>query len=258
LVENVYVNCLSAEGKPFANFMVIARPAVIAMPVKENIKRMYEIFTQLSSKGIADADFRRNTVYIKGNDQEVADQLNRSKAAFVSDKRDIIKLEVSGDLNVIRTLFYRALSRYAEKKGFRSLESKRRGKQRRLLPLGLNLDFLMEQGLAIRMNEDLIVYRGLYVLLEVFDSGKAVLWVDLYSPIVKLPEQRPLSPREAKLLGLKDAYTSYIPTPIERLELTNKLLKLLCSNHKLNVIFADGDTISFTCTFSMLRVIKEV
>lgn len=102
-----------------------------------------------------------------------------------------------------------------------------------------------------------MLYRGLYIMLEVFGDGSAVLWVDLYSLVVKLSEQRPLSPSKARKLGLSDTYTSYIPTPIKRLELTNKLLGTLCEGSELRVVFADGYSVSLTCNFPIVGVMGD-
>jgi len=254
LTENIYVNCLSAEGAPFIDFKVVARSATILPPVEDNMKNMYMLLSWFAFKGIADAEFRRNTIFVKGDDYKVAEQLNESKIAFVGEKREVTTLKLNNDLSVMRVLFYRALSRYAMKKGFRPPLGKKRSKWMKLLPLGINLEELIKQELAIKMNDDLAVYRGLYVMLEIFNDGEAILWVDLYSPIVKLSEQRPLSPKEAKSLGLRDIYTSFIPAPKKRFELTNKLLKILCSDSKLNVVFADGSSASFTYAFPILKV----
>jgi hypothetical protein len=254
--ETVYVNYLKALGNPFKEFEVITRPAVVNKPVKDNMKLMYALFKQLSLEGVADTDFRCNTLFIKGDDSKVAELLKSSGAVFVGEKRESAKLEIGKDLTVIRTLFYRALSRYVVKRGFRMFWRKKRGKWKKLLPLDMDLDALSRERLVFRVSDDLVVYRGLYVMLEVFDDGSAVLWVDLYSPIVKLSEARPLSPREAKDLGLREKYTSFIPAPVERFEVTKKLLNFLCRDGKLDVQFADGHTISFTCDFPVLQVMR--
>lgn len=253
MAENIYVNYLSVEGTPFINFTVVSRPAIVAPPVKDNMKSMYAILMQLSSKGIADAYFAHNTIFVKGNDYEAIKWLKESKVAFIGDERKTMRLKINKDLNIIRALFYRALLRYVEKKGFKLFESKR-SKQKKLLPLGIDLEELIKQGLATSIGSDLVLYRGLYVMLEIFDNGEAILWVDVYSPIVKLSEQRPLSPKEVKSFSLMDTYTSFILTPIKRLELTNKLLGILCSDSKLNIAFADGYSVSFTCTFPIKGV----
>lgn len=252
--EGIYVNYLNVKGRPFVGFEVIARPTIVTKPVKDNMRSMYILFTQLSSMGVADVDFRRNTIFVRGNDEEVAKWLKESGVAFVGVERNNVRLELDRDLNIIRALFYRAFSRYANKKGFKMLWGKRKGRWKKLLPFGIDLEELIDQELAIRIGNELVLYRGLYIMLEVFNDGGAVLWVDLYSPIVKLSEQRPLSPKEAKNLGLRDTHTSYIPTPIKRLELTNKLLGILCEGSELNIMFADGYSISFTCSFPMLKV----
>jgi hypothetical protein len=255
VVENIYVNYLIAEGKPFADFTVIALPANILNPNKDSMKYMYAILTHLSLLGKADADFKRKKVFIKGDAHEVARWLKEGKIAIIGDRMETVKLEFDRDLEIMRILFYKAFSRYVEKKGFRVLWGKSTWK--RLLPLNINLEELQKQELATIISDDLALYRGLYVKLEIFDDGSAILWVDLYSPIVKLSEQRPLSPKEAKQLGLKDTYTNFIPSPINRLNLTNELLKILCSNSKLKITFADGNTISFSCAFPILNVMNR-
>lgn len=254
MTENVYVNYLVALEKPFRDFTVVTRPAIINRPVKDNMKKMYALFRQLSIAGVADVDFRRNTIFVKGDDNEVARQLEENEIAIVGKERNTMRLKINRDLNTIRVIFYQALSRYASKKGFRMFWGKKRGKWKKLLPLDFDLKELMKQELAIEIGDDLVLYRGLYVMLEIFNNGDAILWIDLYSPIVKLPEVRPLNPKEAKQLGLKDKFTSYIPTPIKRLELTKKLLRILCEDSKLDIPFADGFTASFACDFPLLRV----
>lgn len=198
MTEGVYVNYLVALENPFRDFIVVTRPAIINPPVKDNIKRMYALFRQLSVVGVADVNFQRNTLFIKGNDEEVARQLEENKIAIVGKERNTIRLEINRDLNALRAIFYQALLRYASKKGFRTFWGRKGGKWKKLLPLDFDLKELMNQELAIEIEEDLVLYRGLYVMLEIFDSSDAVLWVDLYSPIVKLSEVRPLSPKEAK------------------------------------------------------------
>jgi len=254
VTENVYVNYLVALEKPFRNFTLITRPALIIPPVKDNMKNMYALFRQLSVTGVADVDFRRNTIFVKGDDEEVARQLKENKIVFVGKERDTVRLEINRDLNTMRAIFYQALLRYVSKKEFRMFWGRKEGGWKKLLPLDFDLRELMKRELAIEIEDDLVLYRGLYVMLEIFDSGDAILWVDLYSPIVKQSEVRPLSPKEAKQFGLKNKYTAYIPTPIKRLELTKKLLGMLCEDSKLNVTFADGFAISFVCDFSLLRV----
>jgi hypothetical protein len=254
--ESVCVNYLKAVGRAFREFVVITRPAIVNKPVKDNMKLMYSLFRRLSLEGIADVDFRRNTLFIKGDDSKATELLKNSGAVFVGGERSTTKLETGKDLNVIRVLFYRALSRYAVRRGFRMFWGRKRGKWRKLLPLDVNLEVLFKDGLAFEVGNDLVVYRGLYIMLEVFDDGSAILWVDLYSPIVKLSEVRPLSPREAKDLGLREKYTSHIPAPIKRFELTKKLLSFLCEDNRIDVRFADGYTISFTCDFPILQVMQ--
>ena len=251
--EGIYVNYLNVKGRPFVGFEVIARPTIVAEPTKDNMRNIYMMFTQLSSIGVADVDFRRNTIFVRGNDEEVAKWLKESGVAFVGVERNNVRLELDRDLNIIRALFYRAFSRYASKKGFKMLWG-RKGKWKKLLPFGIDLEELIDQELAIKIGNGLVLYRGLYIMLEVFNDGGAVLWVDLYSPIVKLSEERPLSPKEAKNFGLRDIYTSYIPTPIKRLELTNKLIRILREGSELNIMFADGYSTSFTCSFPVLKV----
>lgn len=254
MTENVYVNYLVALEKPFRDFTVITRPALIISPVKDNMKNMYALIRQLSITGVADVDFRRNTIFVKGDDEEVAKRLKENKIVFVGEERDTARLEINRDLNTMRAIFYQALLRYISKKGFRMFWGRKGSKWKKLLPLDFDIGELMKRKLAIEIGDDLVLYRGLYVMLETFDNGDAILWVDLYSPIVKQSEVRPLSPKEAKQLGLKDKYTAYIPTPIERLELTKKLLGMLCEDSKLNVTFADGFAISFVCDFPLLGV----
>jgi len=256
MTENVYVNYLVALEKPFRDFIVVTRPAIINPPVKDNMKKMYTLFRQLSIAGVADVDFRRNTIFVKGDDNEVARQLVENKIAVVGKERNTMRLETNRDLNTMRVIFYQALSRYASKKGFRMLWGRKKSKWKKLLPLDFDIRELMKEELAIEIGDDLILYRGLYVMLEIFDSGDAILWIDLYSPIVKISEARPLSPKEAKRLGLKDKYTSYIPTPIKRLMLTKRLLRMLCEDSKLDISFADGSAASFVCDFPLLRVMQ--
>jgi len=247
--ENLYVNYLSVEGKPFVDFTVVARPIAVI-----NMKQMYEILTQLSRTGIADAEFKGGTIFIKGDDSKVAEVLDE-KSAFVGHERKTMKLNLNEHLNIMRVLFYKALFRYAERRGFRSFWGRRKGGWKKLLPLNMDSENLAKQGLFSKIGNDLAIYRGLYIMLEIFDDGDAALWVDLYSPIVKLSEQRPISPKEAKALGLKDIYTSFIPKPLERFKQVNKLLNILCDGSKLNIVFADGQAISFTCDFQILKAI---
>lgn len=254
--ENIYVNYLVtvALEKPFRDFTVITRSALIIPPVKDNMKNMYTLFRQLAIREIADVDFRRNTIFVKGDDEEVARQLEENKIALVGKERNTARLEINRDLSIMRAIFYQALLGYVSKKGFRMFWGRKRSGWKKLLPLDFNIEELMRRGLAIEIGDDLILYRGLYVMLEIFEGGDVILWVDLYSPIVKQTEVRPLSPKEAKQLGLKDKHTAYIPTPSKRLELTKKLLGMLCEDSKLSIPFADGFVISFACDFPLLRV----
>jgi len=256
MYENIVVNYLNVDGKPFENFIATTYPVGIIPPHEGNMRKLYGILTQLSSGGIADAEFKRDMIFVKGNDEEAINRIRTSKIAYVGEERKTLKLEVSSDLNIMRALFYRALSRYLEKRGFKLLWGRRR-KWKKILPLNIALEKLLDQELALMIGNDLILYRGLYVMLEIFDDGGAILWVDLYSPIIKLSEQRPLSSREAKLHGLRDTYTSYIPTPRKRYEFLNKLLGFVCDESKLTIKFADGYSITFTCTFPTLRVYKR-
>jgi hypothetical protein len=253
MYENIVVNYLNVDGKPFENFIVTTYPVGIRPPNEVNMRKLYDILRQLSSEGIADAEFKRDTIFVKGDDEEAINRIRISEVAYVGEERKTLKLEVSNDLNIMRALFYRALSRYLEKRGFKLLWGRRR-KWKKILPLDITLEKLLDQELALMIGNDLVLYRGLYVLLEIFDDGGAILWVDLYSPIIKLSEQRPLSSREAKLLGLRDTYTSYIPTPRKRFEILNKLLRIICDESKLIIKFADGYSITLTCTFPTLRV----
>jgi len=247
--ENLYVNYLNAEGKPFVDFTVVTRPIAVI-----NMKQMYEILTQLSRIGIADAEFKGGTIFIKGDDSKVVELLHE-KSAFVGHERKTMKLNLNEHLNIMRALFYKALFRYAEKRGFKTFWGRRKGGWKKLLPLNIDSENLTKQGLFSIISNDLALYRGLYIMLEIFDEGDAVLWIDLYSPIVKLSEQRPISPKEAKVLGLRDFYTSFIPRPLERFKLVNKLLNILCGSSKLNITFADGCSVSFPCNFQILKAI---
>lgn len=251
--ENIYLNYLNAKERPFKEFTVIARSATIIQPIKDNIKKMYELLMQLSSMKIADVDFKRNTLFIKGNDDKVAELLNEKKIASVSKVQSTVRLEINKDANIVRALFYRAFSRYASKKGFQMLLD-RKVKWKRLLPLNMSLEELVKEELAIKIKDEFILYHGLYVMLEIFNDGGALLWVDLYSPIIRLSDRRPLNPREIKQLGFRDVYTSLIPKPIKRLELTNNLLKILCSNSMLEITFADEYSVTFDCNFPLLKV----
>jgi len=255
----VIVNYISALGFPFRNFTVMIRDVILKHPKNENMKRMYELFEELSLSGVADAEFKRNRIFVKGDDEVVAKQLESKGIAVVSQAREYVNLDVSRDfdLNIIRTLFYRALSRYAASKGFKMFWGrKRKGKWKKLIPSPqrFDLSWLIEEGLVERVGADLFLFRGLYVMLEVFTDGKAILWVDLYSPIIKTAEFRPLSPREAKELGLQEKYTKFIPTPSNRLKLTEKLLRMLCEGSSLNIQFIDGTSVSFVCEFPIVRV----
>jgi len=253
----VIINYLMALDHPFKNFTVIVRDAILKNPKNENMKKMYELFTELSLRGVADVEFRHNKIFVKGNDEAVAEQLKSNGIAIVGQMREHINLDVDNNLNIIRTLFYRALSRYAEDKGFKMFwGGRRRGRWKRLIPSlqRFDLDTLIEERLADRIGNNLLLFRGLYVMLEIFIDGRAVLWVDLYSPIIKMPEFRPLSPREAKELSLQEKYTRFIPAPLNRLRLTEKLLKMLCEGENLNVRFLDGISVPFVCNFPVIGV----
>jgi len=252
MVEEVYINYLMALGKPFADFSVTIKDIVIKNPVSENMRRMYETFKQLSFEGVADVEFHNNQLFIKGNADEVSKKLK--EIAFISEDHKYGKLNVSNHRNIMRALFYKALSRYVTQRNLVLLWGKR--KRKKILPLGYNLDELVERNLAVRLDDNLILYRGLYVMLEIFDDGGAILWIDLYSPIFERSKSKPLSPREAKMLGLKDKYVSFIPSPRERMEFTNRLLRMLCEGTNLNVQFPDGFSISFICNFPVIKVVR--
>lgn len=247
LGEIIYVNYLGAEGTPFADFEVIARPIAVV-----DMRQMYDRLARLSRDGVADAEFKGDFIFIKGDDHKVVEMLHE-KSAFIGPEGEIMRLNVNEHLNIMRALFYKAFFRYAEKRGFRPFRGRKGDKRKKLLPLNISSESLTKQELFVMINNDLALYRGLYIMLEIFDDGSAVLWVDLYSPIVKLSEQRPLSPREAKMLGLKDIYTSFIPSPSKRFELTKKLLSILCTDSRLNIEFSDRYSISFSCNLSTIK-----
>ena len=96
-------------------------------------------------------------------------------------------------------------------------------------------------------------------MLDIFESGEAALWVDLYSPIVDLNDMRPLSPVEAKKRGFNlEEYQKRIPSPCVRHTLiVTKLLPRLCDNDALTITFADRSSVSFSCCFAVLEEVRE-
>jgi len=245
------INYLKALGAPFKNFDVIT--VDVATTVKDIVK-LYDILNGLASSGIADCEFKGGTLYVKGDIDKAMEAL-KSGGFILSEKRETLTLTPTTlhSRNIIKALFYKALSRYAMKHGFTVFRKIRRGRKR-IIPqyTGSQLEKLKDEKLADIIQGKIIVLRGIQVLLDIFESGEAILWVDLYTPIIDLESDRPLSPREAKKQGLQEKYVRYIPFPRERYDLVMKLLNKLCRNGKLVVTFADGFSIEFECKFPRL------
>ena len=107
----------------------------------------------------------------------------------------------------------------------------------------------------MKIAEKMMVIRGLYILLDIYGSGEALLWVDVYSPIIDLEKEAPLSPKEAKKLGLREKYTEFIPQSRERRVLMQELLKKLF-DEEYSVTLADGFRIKFERTMLTLTSVS--
>lgn len=214
-----------------------------------NLQLLYRLIDQLAVKGIADCEFKANQLYVKGDVDKVAELFESLEGSLVSNYREeALNLHNLTESNIIRALFYKAFSRYAIKKNFKVFFKK--GKKR-LIPLG-DLDSLEKEELLHKFGRNFAVIRGLYVMLDFLSNGKAILWVDLYSPIVEIDLEksnlRLMSPYEAKRIGFLEKYTQYIPNSIERLNKLRILLKRLCEESEtLRVKFADNEEAVFTC-----------
>jgi len=241
-------NYLRGINAPFKNFDVITID--VATTIRE-VAKLYDVLNGLALSGIADCEFKRNILYMKG-DADKASEVLRDAGFLLSEKRTSLTLSpiTLDSRNIMKAIFYKALSRYVVKRGFAVLRRTRRGRKRAIPQfIGSYLEKLKCERLADIVQESIVVLRGIQFLLEIFENGEAILWVDLYTPILDLKNGRPLSPREAKRRGLQEKYIRYIPSPRERYELTMKLLNMLCDNGELVIPFADGLNVKFECKF---------
>lgn len=244
----IEVNCFKSIGAPFKDFQVGK------LLVAGNTKDIYAAIHALSLGGVADCELRGGELFVRGSIQGVEDSLRSAGIAVLAEPEPgILNPADPRDANIIRAIFYRALTRYAHNRGFTVFKRTRRGRKR-LIPRLDDLENLEGEGLASKLTEKMAVVRGLYFLLDVYGNGEALLWVDVYSPIVDLERGIPLGPKEAKRLGLRERYTEFIPQSSERYDLLQRLLKKLFSD-KLGVTLADGFCIEFEQTpLSLTRV----
>jgi len=234
----IEVNCFKSKGAPFKDFRVNKLLAA------GNIQIIYSVIDEVSQAEVADCEFRGGWLYVRGKVQEIAERVRGMNVAVLAEpEAGFLDPAKPGDVNIIRAIFYRALARHAHSRGFVTYR-RVKGGRKRLLPRLEALEELVDKDLAYKISDKMAVVRGLYVLLDVYGSGEALLWVDVYSPIVNLEKGVPLSPREAKRLGLEEKYTQFIPQPHERHDLQQKLLKMLFGEG-VGVTLADGFRIEF-------------
>ena len=248
------INCLPSLGAPFKDFKV----HLVSVSRVHDIRALFDTLHGLALTGIADCYFERNTVFVKGDVNKVTDVLQSTMGSAF----DILSVDEGclspGDIrshNIIKAVFYEAFARHARTCGFKvMLWNRRKRGWKRIIPVD-DVERLTKEELLCCKKGDLAIVRGLYVMLDLFESSEAVLWVDLYNPIVDLNNLRPLSPTEAKKLGFSlEEYQKRIPSPYVRHKLiVTRLLPKLCKNDKLTVTFADGSVVSFFCSFMILK-----
>jgi len=248
-----FLNCLESTGAFFKDFQMITVSATV-----NDTRQLYRILDMLSTGGTSDCDYKHGYIYVRGDLETTLEVLKKSGIEVVEplEPRKTLSPTVLDNVLVMRAIFYKALRRYALKKGFRMYFRKRK----RLLP-NRPLIELERDGLAYRINADLAIVYGLYAKLEILKDGKAILWVDLYSPVIKFKEgviDRRLDVKEIWGSGVMEECRRRIPNPFQREEKIRSLLALLCENGKLSIRLADGYAIDFRCGFSSIEVSRGV
>ena len=248
-----FLNCLESTGAFFKDFQIIAVGVAV-----NDIRQLYKVLDMLSTGGTSDCDYKHGYIYVRGDLEATLDVLKKFgiKVAEPLEPRRTLSPTLLDNMLVMEAIFYKALRRYALGKGFRMFFRRRK----RLLP-SRPLNELERDGLAYRINADLAIVYGLYTKLEILKDGKAILWVDLYSPVMKFKEdaiERPLDIKEIRGSGVMEECRRRIPNPFQREGKIRLLLASLCENGKLPIRLADGYTVDFRCGFSSIEVSRSV
>ncbi|MEM3449193.1 MAG: hypothetical protein QXU11_06305 [Thermoproteota archaeon] len=100
----------------------------------------------------------------------------------------------------------------------------------------------------MRLSKDVIVKEGFRYRIEIYRTGEALLWFDVYRPAYSESLKKKLSVYELRSEGLIYAHRRFaVLSPQHRLEQTRRILdRLVDDNAKIRIDFADGDRVIFS------------
>jgi len=203
------------------------------------------VVDRLYTNNVAYSFPHKEFLYFKGKTNETVNQIRRDFNELLEDKlfmgNQIEEYKLSYNTQIIlKPIVYMAFEKLLETIGF--FIPKKTVK--RSLPL---IDTPLDDDFIIQLNEDIFILRGIKYMLEIRPSGRALLWLDIYSPAYNISEKRRISPREIREAGLMDHYYELATLkPKDRYDLICKVLDMICQEQEtLKLNFPDGDFILF-------------